>query len=399
MAFQVIDNRRASAENFAAMQRSISEGLSKVLDSIAAAKEIRGRREMNQNIMRALQTPDLEKTANTWLEPGPGGPTAPVSFAPGTGSSVDQSSVMRPFEGTQEAKMARVMDAIARTQAGGATPRVTGFGPIDSLLGGLNPNVPTFNDTSIEDMIAGLAVKDMFRDPMEDEYRRAQIDSAKALAQSRSRLANKPAPSMTPEEQEVIDLMAKLEKTDDPSAISIIEKALSRNPVYQRRHAEEGLSALPSLFPGLVEGKPRIKRVFGDKVYGDEAYASGLEASIEKGKEYGLDASIVQSMFDAWWDEKYQAEQGQRFQKYGPRPTGQSLPTSPPIQEAGAPAALPPGTGIGKANIRSMPTAPRPEFAEIWPELTDEEKRTVQLLLDRGKTPEELVAHFRKKAG
>ena len=54
MAFQVIDNRRASAENFAAMQRSISEGLSKVLDSIAAAKEIRGRREMNQNIMREI---------------------------------------------------------------------------------------------------------------------------------------------------------------------------------------------------------------------------------------------------------------------------------------------------------------------------------------------------------
>jgi len=137
------------------------------------------------------------------------------------------------------------------------------------------------------------------------------------------------ASDLTADEKNYLDLSAKLEAANDPNVKKVIETALIHNPIYQQRKvesiAEEGRSVLPTLFPDLVKSQTRTTRragVFGDKVYGQDAYAKALQAAIEKGnEEYGLDPGETQSMFDTWWDSQYQAEQGQRFQEFAPRPT------------------------------------------------------------------------------
>lgn len=52
---------------------------------------------------------------------------------------------------------------------------------------------------------------------------------------------------------------------------------------------------------------------------------------------------------------------------------------------------LPEGTGIGKQNIRPQPAVSRPELAEVWPKLTDEQKYKVRLAMDRKATLEQIL--------
>ena len=103
-----------------------SKALAQVLDSIAQIKQQRGRQAIQQAVMEASM----------------GG-------------------------GTEDERMGRVNQSIQQVR--GERPQ----GLLEGILSAFNPNVPTFNGpTPTEDLITGAAVRDMFRSPYEDEYRR-----------------------------------------------------------------------------------------------------------------------------------------------------------------------------------------------------------------------------------
>ena len=70
--------------------------------------------------------------------------------------------------------------------------------------------------------------------------------------------------------------------------------------------------------------KPKVVRSSkwkNDEVYGVQAYDNMLKAAIGQGKEKGIPAVQIQKELNSWWDEKYEAEKDQSYQKYVDRST------------------------------------------------------------------------------
>lgn len=179
------------------------------------------------------------------------------------------------------------------------------------------------------------------------QFKKAQISATEAGAEaSRSRAkyyeqgGARPNAALTPDEKNLVTIEDYINKTANPDLAAVLEEARARNPIFQQRQqklraerGQEGLSKLPEQFDGFVAGQKKVKRrkgVFGDKVYGPDAYQGALKKALEAGRQYGLQPDEVQGLFDTWWDRKVQAEAGQKFQKFAPRAGEQAAASAPP---------------------------------------------------------------------
>lgn len=78
-------------------------------------------------------------------------------------------------------------------------------------------------------------------------------------------------------------------------------------------------------FPQLMKDMPeqtRVKRwgpLPNDDIYGQTAYEKAVERLKQTAGQLNVPEKQIIDMFNNWWDQQYNAEEGERFQKYGDR--------------------------------------------------------------------------------
>lgn len=150
---------------------AMSKALGGVLESIQQIKMMRAEQAMQDAVLNAMRPQPSGVPAGTGV----------MGRDPFTGMTAGRPE-------TQEERMGRVAGAISQTRQQSYRP--TGFGPLDAILGAFNPNVPLFvRPTAIENLYTNAAVREAFRDPMEDEYRRARLAHTQALTEKARRPA------------------------------------------------------------------------------------------------------------------------------------------------------------------------------------------------------------------
>lgn len=116
-------------------------------------------------------------------------------------------------------------------------------------------------------------------------------------------------PLLTRPEEREMKLFGKRKRPEEEGGISDLKSTINKRSIKES-------------FPKLVKGRKKVVRregMFGDKVYGEDAYNEALKDVKAEASRLGIDEQEAVQMFDQWWDEQVGKERGQKFQKFGDR--------------------------------------------------------------------------------
>jgi hypothetical protein len=155
-------------------------------------------------------------------------------------------------------------------------------------------------------------------------------EQGKAAQASAGRSNNLPKAYEPNDEEKAYESdMKTMNNKNTPQAIKrTARQRLSQNPLLNAEAPEKDFSKLMSEMPETkrTDAPWYSPFTFDDDVYGDEAYDKALDTAIIEGAAKGYSVNSVKKRFDEFWDSKYKAEKGQRYQKYTQRPQDLTSP-------------------------------------------------------------------------
>jgi hypothetical protein len=176
----------------------------------------------------------------------------------------------------------------------------------------------------------GLAARTAERamDPMaglKEIFLRSRIDATDALTEARGRSGkNQRQPFQQTPEEKAYDRDIKVLTNDKATEgqKKLARQRIALNPVAQTTF-QGGMdySQLLDETEDLTE-EVRANKWYApkDKVYGTKAYNRMLDTAVIEGTAKGYSAASIEADFNRWWDEQYEKEEGQSYQKFGKRP-------------------------------------------------------------------------------
>lgn len=205
----------------------------------------------------------------------------------------------------------------------------------------------------------------------EEERQKAVRIKAGLMPRAVNQTNNLSQPYEATEEEKAYESdMKTMNNENTPQAIKrTARQRLSQNPMLNGQAPETD-------FSGLMSEMPKTKRVdapwyspftFDDDVYGEDAYNTALDKAIIEGAAKGYSVNSIKKRFDEFWDSKYKAEKGQRYQKYAQRP-----------QDITSPA-------------RAKDDLPDEKLTPYWGQLNDEAKQQVKAAIKNGYSIEEII--------
>jgi len=162
------------------------------------------------------------------------------------------------------------------------------------------------------DPLAGLRAENL----------RARTEATRALTTQRQQPKVRTSKDVMADINRAMTGVTKAEKLGDEGLQANIQRDLDNlhNELMQIRQKDFPEVIGPEhneLFDKVIEGQPKEKRTWYDRIYGSKAYHAAKRAYIKQAtKQYKTSAKRATRQFDKIWLERYQTEAGERFQKF-----------------------------------------------------------------------------------
>ena len=149
---------------------------------------------------------------------------------------------------------------------------------------------------------------------------KAQIESSRALAASRTGAGGvvKPTPG---QKQRDSDIAVLNRDAATPTQRNEAEQRLLASGELVEANADKAEidSDFADIMDGLKDKRERFGAIGADKRFGKVAFDAGLKEVKDAALKEGVHPESIKLKFEEWWDEQFNAEEGQRFQKFQDR--------------------------------------------------------------------------------
>jgi hypothetical protein len=150
---------------------------------------------------------------------------------------------------------------------------------------------------------------------------RAKIKEAILASQAARRGTAGPVKPTAEQKQRDSDLAIINRKTSNPTQVNeakarVVASGQLVEPTAPKEQIDKGFS---EIMDGLKKLSKVQKGDVLDRRFGKEAFDAGLEKAEEVGWEDGINPESVKRDFEEWWDEQFEAEKDQTFQKFQDR--------------------------------------------------------------------------------